>query len=195
MLTRSGAIKRNTQRKRKCAICRMPATSAMHLKPFCSPSCGLELANLTIAKQEKVKHKKRKDAIQPLSHWLKLTEEVVNRYVRLRDHADGCISCDKPATWGGQWHASHFRSVGAAKQLRFNLWNIHKACSQCNDKLSGNIAAYTPRIAEKIGAERVEMLNNNHELASYSVEYLARMRKVFAKKSRRLQKRIENAAL
>lgn len=142
------------------------------------------------ARAERKRLQARKDAIKPLSHWLKLTEKVMNTYVRWRDHADGCISCDKPATWGGQWHASHFRSVGAAKQLRYHLWNIHKACSQCNDRLSGNIAAYTPRIVQKIGAERVEWLNNNHALANYSVEYLARMRKVFAKKTHRLQKRL-----
>ena len=113
----------------------------------------------------------------------------MNRYVRLRDAGAGCISCHLPATWGGQWHASHFRSVGAASAVRFNLWNIHKACSPCNAHKGGNIHEYRPRLIAKIGAEKVDWLMCQNGRADYPVEYLKRLKAVFAKKARRLEKR------
>jgi len=101
------------------------------------------------------------------------------------------VSCDKPATWDGQWHASHFRSVGAASAVRFNLWNIHKACSVCNNWKSGNLSEYEPRLTIKIGADKVEWLRTQNQVISYSVNYLTRIKTVFAKKAKRLQTRLQ----
>ena len=112
-------------------------------------------------------------------------QEKVNLYVRLRDAKEGCISCEKPASWDGQWHASHYRSVGAASAVRFNLWNIHKACSVCNHHKSGNIAEYTPRIISKIGQEKVDWLNSQNDVVKYTREYLIRIKKVFSIKASR----------
>ncbi len=80
-------------------------------------------------------------------------QAAFNSWVRLRDAALGCVSCDKPATWAGQWHASHFRSVGSSPEHRFNPLNVHRACSVCNNHLSGNILGYQPELIRRIGAE------------------------------------------
>lgn len=121
-------------------------------------------------------------------------QAVVNKYVRLRDAHMGCVSCDKPASWDGQWHASHFRSVGAASGLRFHLWNIHKACSVCNNHLSGNIANYAPRIVDRIGADKVDWLRTQNAVKRSDAAYLVRLKQVFARKARRLEKRIKELA-
>jgi hypothetical protein len=130
-------------------------------------------------------------ALKPRSHWLKTAQAEVNRYVRLRDFRFGCVSCDRPASWDGQWHASHFRSVGAASAVRFNLWNIHKACSICNNWKSGNLSEYEPRLRERIGADRVDWLRAQNRITLYSIEQLKRLRHVFARKANRLEKRHE----
>jgi hypothetical protein len=189
-LRRDTGEARMTVRLRKCAICRAPARREMNLKPFCSPECGLELAKRILAKQDRAADKVKLLKLKPLSYWEKRAERVVNLYVRLRDHDRGCISCDKPATWDGQWHCSHFRSVGAASAVRYHLWNLAKACSQCNNYKSGNLSEYEPRLRAKIGDAKVDWLRTQNQVTRYSREYLQRLHDVFAKKCRRLEKRI-----
>lgn len=182
-----------------CTHCAKPfVRTYSSMQSVCSPRCAArKVAADKRAKEEAKKAEKRADrakleSLQPMQHWLKKAEKAVNEYVRYRDHSRGCISCDKPATWGGQWHASHFRSVGAASAVRFHLWNISKSCSQCNDHLSGNIAEYTPRLVAKIGQERVDWLKSQNQRAVYTREYLERLAAVMRRKSNRLKKRLDS---
>lgn len=167
----------------------------------CSPKCALAVVEVKKEKEKKSlaqagrrEIKVRKEKLKTRGDHAKEAQAVINRYVRLRDAHLGCISCDKPANWGGQWHCSHFRSVGAAAHLRFNLWNMNKSCSQCNAHLSGNIMVYRPRLVEKIGAEKVEWLECNQDLVRHEIPYLKRLKAVFTKKAKRLEKRYEGQA-
>lgn len=140
---------------------------------------------------ERAADRKKRESLKPRAKWLAEAQAEVNRYVRLRDAKLGCCSCDLPASWGGQWHASHLRSVGAASAIRFHLWNITKSCSVCNNHKSGNIGEYLPRHIARIGKERVDWLYSQNQITTYSVEYLRRLKAVFAKKARRLERRYE----
>jgi hypothetical protein len=165
----------------------------------CSVPCAIALTETAKAKQAaKVKREEKRSIREALEKTKtrgdhqREAQDAVNAYVRLRDANDPCISCDRPATWGGQWHASHFRSVGSNPSIRYNLWNISKACSICNRFLGGNYAGYKPRLIDKIGAERVEWLEGYHPPSmKYDVEYLKRLKAIFRKKARRLEKLIE----
>lgn len=134
------------------------------------------------AKNAAKRDRERRMEVKPIGYWMKRAQNVVNRYVRVRDANLPCISCGRPPEWGGQWHASHFRSVGAASNLRFNLKNIHKSCSICNSHLSGNIMHYRPALIEKIGYSEVERLESDNSIKKYSVEYLKKIERVFKKK-------------
>ena len=161
----------------------------------CSGGCGIALVEKMRAKIERAnasaaraETRQALERIKPRAQWMKEAQTAVNRYVRLRDRDKGCISCDRPATWDGQWHASHFRSVGAASAVRFNLWNIHKACSVCNHHLSGNVAGYMPRLIEKVGPEKVEWLQQQNQIVRYEIEYLKRLKTVFNRRANRVAK-------
>ena len=187
-------------KSRKCANpeCRaefVPAFSTT--QKVCKWQCGLAIkdqnhdkARKAIASQERVEHRVAKEKVKTRSKWLSETQAVINRYVRLRDYHLGCISCEKPASWPGQWHCSHFRSVGAAPHLRFNLWNMNRSCSICNNHLSGNIGAYKPALIEKIGQDKVDWLESNHARAGHDIEYLKRLKRIFSKKCRILEGRL-----
>lgn len=185
---------------RKCSVrgCKLPAIGYTSLKAWCSPEHGAELAQAALAKkkakeakEERANDRKRKNALKKISEHEKATERVINRYVRLRDYYEGCISCNKPWNWHGKWHASHYKSVGSNSKLRFHLWNIHKACDQCNWFKSGNIGEYTERLREKFGQDRVQWLEDRKNGSKeYSVEYLDRLRKVFLKKCARREKKL-----
>ena len=187
---------------RQCGESYSPRTS---LQSVCSLNCTIaqsrkkrDRINNKTAKAEiraeKAALRQRKEAIKTRSQWLRELQTLVNRYVRLRDalRGDGCISCDKPATWQGQWHCSHHYSVGSSSAVRFNLWNLHKSCSVCNSHLSGNVGEYTPRLIEKIGQKRYNWLEENHSnIVKYDIDWIKRAIKVARKGIKRLEKRRE----
>ena len=191
-------LKAISGRPRKCAVrtCRAPFVPTQSFQSWCSPECGVQIARdkqqkerTALAKIERKAIREAKERVKPRSEYMKEAQAVINRYVRLRDANLGCVSCERPATWQGQWHASHYRSRGAAPHLRFNLHNIHKACSICNNHLSGNIMGYRPELVRRIGEERVAMLEANQERAGFTIDYLKRLKRVFAEKVRRLEAR------
>jgi hypothetical protein len=143
-------------------------------------------------KVERAVDRKKLKELEPIGKLEKRAEAAVNAYVRSRDHYRrlGCISCDKPWDWDGQWHASHFRSVGAASSVRYHLWNINRACWICNKLYSGRIDAYGPALVERIGQEKVDWLKGQNQPVRRTREYLERLRAVFARKLRRLEKRM-----
>ena len=183
---------------KRCKVCRQPFEPRLPLQAVCGIDCARAVAVKVRGKAEKqaaTKQRKadreRKEKLKSLSQLANEAQREVNRYVRARDFKEGCISCDKPATWQGQWHASHFRSVGAASQLRFNLWNIHKACSVCNNHLSGNIRNYESRLKTKIGDEKHAFLLEENSCKKYNRDYLVRLKRVFSRKARRQEIRNE----
>ena len=180
-----------------CKVCKTEFDKKRMGQVVCSPACALSLAISKRGKAEKVAQVKDKretkaklTAMKSKAQWAREAQAAVNKYVRLRDAYLGCVSCDKPASWGGQWHASHFRSVGAATAVRFHLWNIHKSCSVCNNWKSGNLSEYEPRLREKIGHEKVDWLRTQNQLSTYSVEYLKRLKTIFAKRAKRCESNV-----
>lgn len=182
---------------KRCKSCRSEFIPSRPLQSACGVPCAIALTNAGKEKARKAKeakeraeHRVSKEKLKPKAKWLKEAEQAVNKYVRLRDAHLGCVSCDKPSTWQGQWHASHLRSVGSASSIRFNLWNIHKACSVCNVHLSANLSEYLPRVRQKIGDAKVDWLYTQNQPASYSIEYLSRVKKIFSRRCRILEKRM-----
>jgi hypothetical protein len=181
-------------KKKTCKHCGVEFFTQRSTAKACSLECAVEIGRQnTIKKRDKEDRKALKEGREKLktrAHWLKMAQSEVNAYVRVRDRLLGCVSCDKPATWQGQWHASHFRSVGAASAVRFNLWNIHKSCSICNNWKSGNLAEYEPRLRARIGNDRVEWLKTQNQLANYTIEYAKRLIQIFRKKRKRLLQKV-----
>jgi hypothetical protein len=147
-------------------------------------------------KNERKRDAARKDALKSVSKWEDECRRIVQKIARIRDRHDGCISCHLPATWGGQWHGSHYRSVGACSSTQFHLWNIHKACSSCNGRKGGNIIEYRPRLIAKIGQERYDWImaqpKQGQKHGPAYVGYLKRFKQVMGKRLRRMEKRLED---
>lgn len=187
-------------RRKRCPECRVMFTPSRSSQAVCGEiECaiahgksekGQESARKAFADIGRRDIKVRKEALKSRGDHAKEAQAVINRYVRLRDAHLGCISCDKPATWGGQWHCSHFRSVGAAPHIRYNLWNMHRSCSVCNNFLSGNIAGYRPKLIEKIGQAKVDWLECNQDIVRHDIDYLKRIKAVFTKKCRKFERRL-----
>jgi len=75
--------------------------------------------------------------------------------------------------------------------LRFNLWNMHKQCSVCNNHLSGNIGEYTKGIMYKIGVDRFDYLETHKsDVKSYDIEWIKRAIKIAKRKVKQLKERV-----
>ena len=161
----------------------------------CSPKCGLAIKDVNANKARKAladvgrkELRAAKERVKPKGQYMREAQAAFNAWVRLRDAALGCVSCNKPATWDGQWHASHFRSVGSSPEHRFNPLNVHRACSVCNNHLSGNILGYQPELIRRIGAEAVEALLGPSEPKRYTIDDLKAITAEYRAKTRELKK-------
>ena len=160
----------------KCRMCKAEFLRQRPMQKVCSPLCARKQADVIAAVVKKNLDRadtaERKAKLKTRSQWMAEAQSVRNALVRERDRNDGCISCDKPASWNGQWHASHYLSVGSHPALRFDLANIHKSCSVCNNYLSGNQLAYRPRLIVKEGQAEVDRLEGPHEPLKITIDEL-----------------------
>lgn len=155
--------------------------------------------------EERRELKRRKDEIKPTGKLIAEAQAQVNRYIRMRDYWKPCPTCGKPAElirqeqgWkvGGAFDAGHFRSRGAAGQLRFNILNIFHQCKSCNAgerKNSGKhetvAAAFKAHMIKWVGEEYTEYLENDNSLENKDRERLIRIKKVFSKRANWYTKR------
>ena len=152
----------------------------------CSPKCALELAASKREKEFRKETKRLKEKIKTKSQWAKEAQAAFNRFIRLRDAHWPCISCGRHHQ--GQYHAGHYKSVGAHPELRFEELNNHKQCAPCNNHLSGNIVNYRINLIEKIGIEKVEWLEGPHEMKDYDIDDLQIIKRCYARRAKELEK-------
>ena len=130
-----------------------------------------------------IEKKKILEKLETHSDWLKKLQKVFNAYIRHRDKDKPCISCDTIKS--DAWHASHYYPT-TKSFLRFNEDNVHKSCVKCNVFLHGNLVQYRERLIEKIGIERVMILdetkNNKLDLTIPEIKDLIELYKQKIKK-------------
>ncbi len=158
------------------------------LQTLCIPH-ALERGRQRLQKIERKAQREQREAVKRPQDLLAEAQAAFNRYIRIRDAGKSCISCDRPDDGRHQRHASHYRSVGACSNLRFNTFNVHASCARCNKYKSGNVVEYRIRLAKKIGLERVEWLEGQNNVVRYTPDYARRLKQVFTKRARLLHKR------
>lgn len=201
--------------RRKCKVCGeyfVPKFHDIRIR-WCCPEHGTILA-MEEREKEKVKaaakrikeqkeaekagrkrRKAKRESLKSKSEWDKEAQSAFNRYIRVRDEGKPCVSCGNPLLGksnyltGSAIDASHYRSRGAASHLKFNVFNVHSACTRCNRQLSGNAVEYRIRLIERIGQERVDRLESDNEPRRFDIPYLQRIKSIFTRKARALEKR------
>jgi hypothetical protein len=130
----------------------------------------------------------RKEALKSRGDYLKDAQREFNRFIRLRDHDQPCISCNR--FHDGKYDAGHYRSVGAAPHLRFNEDNNFKQCVPCNQHKSGNAIEYRINLVQRIGAGRVEAIESNNEPAKWTIEDIKAIQTKYRLKANILEKEL-----
>ena len=185
-----------THKTKSCKYCkkRHPVDSSLHLPGgfFCSFSHAIKWANDRVEKTRLLAQardiKKRKSALKTKGDWMREAQTEFNKFIRLRDDKDPCISCDKINDGTHQRHASHYRSCGAAPELRFNELNVHASCAQCNGIKSGNLIEYRIRLIKKIGIKNVEYLEGPHEPLRLTIDDIKKVKQEYRNKCKSFNK-------
>ena len=167
-------------KQKKCKICKAYFTPQRPLQLVCQWKCAIDFAKDTKIKTVKKEVKEAKLKLKSRSDWLKDTQVVFNKYIRLRDQDDGCISCGSKSAYA--YHAGHYRSIGSAGHLRFNELNCHRQCSACNTHLSGNLIRYRLGLIRKIGIQSLEALEHDNNTVKWSVEEIKLLKAQFSAK-------------
>ena len=148
-------------------------------------------AKKKVQTESKREQAQKKESTRKKSYFEKLLEHDINAIVRLIDADKGCISCDHG--WHSkatrQFHAGHRISVGSNPTLRYNVFNIFKQCSICNDWKSANEREYDKGLIKHYGPamlEYVRILSSQFPSLHLSIDEL----KEAIKKARRIKKEI-----
>lgn len=172
---------------KKCKACGEKFKPFNSLQKACSPKCALSMVEEKKAKDQRKENKraKREFLENDIKWWLRADSALgkqnggntaywLHRWIRLvRDKDKCCPMCEAPpeSPRGGQWHACHYRSRGAAKQLRFDPDNIHKGCAHCNTRTEGDTGArFRAGLVPRIGEERLTELDNNNDKKRWTIE-------------------------
>jgi len=157
---------------KKCRWCKELFIPAQSMQVVCTPRCALAYSLKKKAKAFKADTAVMKKAIKDKdrAYWIKKSQIAFNAYIRARDEKLPCISCQRHHV--GQYHAGHFRSIGACAALRFCEKQVWKQCAPCNNHLSGNIANYRINLVRILGADEVERIENYNEIRRFTIDEL-----------------------
>jgi hypothetical protein len=179
-----------------CTICERPFLRLNSLQIVCGVRCAIKAPRLE-RKRAKARDRARAEALKTRSDWMREAQAAVNRYVRLRDirAGRGCITCGATPEQkrGGTTDAGHFRSVGSAPHLRFYLPQIALQCVTCNRYQGGRALDFRRALVARHGAEWVEWVEGLQGAAKWDTDYLRRLKAIFAKRARRIEKRMAYA--
>jgi hypothetical protein len=174
-------------RTRRCPVCRTKFEPARQGQKCCpDPDCAVTLGRQIKEKADRIADRKKRLEQKTMSQLRHEAQFWFNRFIRLRDAGLPCVSCGKYHT--GQIHASHYMSVGAHPELRYEERNVHSACSICNNHLSGNLIEYRKRLIVRCGIELVEWLEGQHEPKHYDRGALVEIKDAYRAKCREIEK-------
>ncbi|MFD2641836.1 recombination protein NinG [Pseudomonas japonica] len=180
-------------KRKTCKSCGEKFTPSFNsTQVVCSPKCALdhapanqEKARKAIAQRERRAVQVRKQKLKSRADYVREVQTVFNQWVRLRDADLPCISCGRHHQ--GQYHAGHYRTVGANPELRFEPLNVHKQCAPCNNHKSGDIVNYRINLVRRIGAEAIAFLEGPHEARRYTIEDLKALKAEYKAKIKELK--------
>ncbi len=188
-----------------CRVCPTQFRPMSSTQVVCSPGCAQEYVRRREerkaqreAREEKRARRARLKELEPRRKVLARAQSAFNAFIRERDRDKPCISCgvlNPPERHGGAWDAGHYRTRGAAPELRFEELNCHRQCKSCNtgDKHNSGKAetvriAYRRNLIERIGRDAVEWLEGPHPPKHYTVEELEAIAKKYRAKARELRR-------
>lgn len=175
------------KRIKKCQYCKKEFEPWPPTAKVCSIDCAANIARKKREKLERAEIRTKREALKTRSDYLKEAQREFNSYIRERDYDKPCISCGSIQRMA--WDAGHYRSVGAAPQLRFREANCHRQCVPCNQHKSGNAIEYRIGLIRRLGEVAVQELENDNSTAKWTIEDLKSIKAHYKAKTKELRER------
>lgn len=172
----------------KCKYCKEQFEKVAPKQRVCmSDECLKRFSNEVKQKEWAIKKKALKEELQTVSDLTKIAQKYCNDFIRLRDKDEQCISCDKQLK--GKFDAGHYFESSRYISVRFDEFNIHGQCVNCNKHRHGNLLEYQIGIEKRIGGiELFELHRKAHIKKTWSKEELKEIIDIYKKKKKNLQK-------
>jgi hypothetical protein len=167
------------------------------MQSACGVGCAVRLSGVArekagakAAAADKRETRAKLENLRSISHLKADCRKIIQKIARIRDRNDGCISCHMGPNYDGQWHGSHYRAHGGCSSLQMHLWNVHKACAQCNLFKGGNKEGFILGLLAKpgYGRERLEWLDCQPKSKKFARDYLLRFKAVMGRRLRRMDR-------
>lgn len=176
----------NLKTIRTCTYCGEPFKLYRTTQKVCSSICAVKMAKVPKpSKEEKIRMKELVEKTRTVPELIKKLEVEFNRFIRIRDLGNDCISCNKKLTDIREYHAGHYYSAGHHSNIRFNEKNVHGQCIECNLHLHGNPIRYRKKLEIKLGAQELEQLDEIAYLTKkWNRDELIKLTKVYKLKNK-----------
>ena len=175
---------------RKCKYCKSLFDPITFLQKNCfDPNCVTEWIQETKQKAWQKKKAKLKADLMTIQDYIKLTQQVFNKFIRLRDQGQNCISCNKKPL---KENAGHFYNANNHWNVRFNEHNVNLQCEYCNTYLHGNLIEYRENLITKIGFYKFCILKEeSSKTRKFSIDELKELIKVYKAKIKNLENNLK----
>lgn len=176
------------KKTRTCKYCKSEFMPYTTLQKNCfDHDCVTAWINDVKTKQWTKKKAQLKKDLMTVQDYVKIAQQVFNKYIRLRDKNKPCISCGAKAGTYTITAGHYFPSTN--KAVTFNEDNLHGQCwFNCNSSKSGNLAEYRLGLIERIGIERLEQLEiESRNTKKYSIEELKKIIDIYKKKIKEIE--------
>ena len=155
-----------------CKICSKQFNPISSLAKACSPACAVQYAKKVRADKQAKADKIHLEEMKTLPQLRKECQQVFNKFIRLRDWGQPCISCGTPHTGAANsFDAGHYRSVGSSPEVRFDPRNVSGQCKKCN-RYGFDSASYRAELVRRIGLDEVEALEADRTPKHYTKEQI-----------------------
>jgi hypothetical protein len=177
-------------RTKKCKYCRGIFQPITTLQKNCfEPNCVTEWIQETKQKTWQKKKAKLKADLMTIQDYIKLTQQVFNKFIRLRDAGQNCISCNKKPL---KENAGHFYNANNHWNVRFNEHNVNLQCEYCNTYLHGALIEYREGLINKIGITDFLILEaESKKTRKFSIDELKELIKVYKAKIKNLENNLK----
>lgn len=165
----------------KCKNCKEKFEPVRFNQKYCfKDECIRVFVEEAKSKAWKKTKKNMQENLETIQDLVKATQIVFNKYIRLRDKDELCISCkQKPK----KSNAGHYYNANNHWNVRFDENNVHLQCEHCNTFLSGNLINYRENLLKKIGAEEFNVLEGKSKVTrKFTKEELKEIIETYKKK-------------
>jgi hypothetical protein len=175
---------------RKCKYCKSTFEPVAFLQKNCfEPDCVTAWIQETKEKAWQKKKAKLKADLMTIQDYVKLAQQVFNKFIRLRDAGQNCISCNKKPL---KENAGHFYNANNHWNVRFNEFNVHLQCEYCNTHLHGNLIEYRTNLINKIGVSKFLILEaESKKTRKFSIDELKDLITVYKAKIKNLENNLK----